>query len=92
MSHYAPEVVLTSPATAKLLSDPSGIVAGKEAVRRYFERGLEAFPNLTFELLDVMWGVSSIVLYYVNHKGTKTGEFMEFDANQKVVRVVANYN
>jgi ketosteroid isomerase-like protein len=91
MSHYAPEVVLTSPTAAKLLGDPSGTVAGKEAVRSYFARGLEAFPNLTFELLDVMWGVSSIVLYYVNQKGTKTGEFMEFDVNQKVFRVVANY-
>jgi ketosteroid isomerase-like protein len=91
MSHYAPEVVLTSPTAAKLLGDPSGTVAGKEAVRSYFARGLEAFPNLTFELLDVMWGVSSVVLYYLNQKGTKTGEFMEFDANQKVFRVVANY-
>jgi hypothetical protein len=91
MSYYAPAVVLTSPTAAKLLGDPSGTVAGKEAVRSYFARGLEAFPNLTFELLDVMWGVSSVVLYYVNQKGTKTGEFMEFDANQKVFRVVANY-
>ena len=90
MSHYAQGVALTSPTAAKLLSD--GTVAGKEAVRSYFERGLEAYPNLTFELLDVMWGVSSVVLYYVNQKGTKTGEFMEFDGNQKVVRVVANYN
>ena len=92
MSHYAPEVVLTSPTAAKLLNDPSGIVSGKQALRSYFQRGLEAYPNLTFELLDVMWGVSSVVLYYVNQKGTKTGEFMEFDTNQKVVRVVANYN
>lgn len=91
MSYYAPEVVLTSPTAAKLLRDPSGTVAGKEAVRSYFARGLEAFPNLSFELLDVMWGLSSVVLYYVNQKGTKTGEFMEFDASQKVSRVVANY-
>ena len=92
MSHYAPEITLTSPTAAKLLGDPSGMVAGKEAVRRYFERGLEVYPNLTFELLDVLWGISSVVLYYANQKGTKTGEFMEFDGNQKVVRVVANYN
>jgi hypothetical protein len=91
MSHYAPDVVVTSPAVAKLLNDPSGTVAGKEAVCRYFARGLEAYPNLTFELLDVMWGVSSVVLYYVNQKGTRTAEFMEFDGNQKVFRVVANY-
>ena len=40
----------------------------------------------------MMWGISSVVLYYRNQKGTKTGEFMELDANQKVARVVANYN
>ena len=66
-------------------------VRGKEAVRHYFEKGLAAFPNLNFELLDVMWGISSVVLYYRNQKGSKTGEFMEFDANQKIARVVANY-
>ena len=92
MSHYAQEVVLTSPTAAKLLSDPSGAIRGKEALLSYFKKGLDAFPNLTFELLDVMWGISSVVLYYVNQRGTKTGEFMELDANQKVVRVVANYN
>jgi hypothetical protein len=92
MSHYAEEVVLTSPTAARLLGDPSGTVAGKEAVRSYFERGLKAYPELRFELLDVTWGISSVVLYYVNQKGTKTAEFMEFDAAGKVVRVVANYN
>jgi hypothetical protein len=92
MSHYAPEVVLTSPTAAKLLGDPSGTIQGKQALRSYFEKGLQAFPNLRFELLDVMWGISSVVLYYLNQKGTKTGEFMELDANLKVSRVVANYN
>ncbi len=91
MSHYAPEIVLTSPVAARLLNDASGTVVGKEALRAYFKRGLEAYPNLTFELLDVMWGRSSVVLYYVNQKGTKTGEIMELDASRKIVRVVANY-
>ena len=50
------------------------------------------FPNLRFELLDVMWGLSSVVLYYLNQKRTKTGEFMEVGIDGKVVRVVANYN
>jgi hypothetical protein len=39
-----------------------------------------------------MWGLNSMVLYYINQNGTKTGEFMEFDANGKVIRVVANYS
>jgi hypothetical protein len=92
MSHYTAEVVLVSPVAAKILNDPSGAVKGKEALRAYFTRGLEAYPNLKFDLIDVMWGLSSVVLYYVNQKGTKTGEFMEMDSERKVVRVVANYN
>lgn len=92
MSHYAESVVLVSPVAARVLSDSSGTVVGREALRMYFKRGLEAYPGLKFELVDVMWGLSSLVLYYVNQKGTKTGEFMELDTNGKVVRVVANYN
>jgi len=38
-----------------------------------------------------MAGLSSVVVCYTNQKGTKTAEFMEFDKNGKVVRVVANY-
>jgi hypothetical protein len=92
MSHYGSEVVLTSPVAARLLNEASGTVRGKEALRSYFKRGLDAFPGLAFELLDVMWGLSSVVLYYRNQRGTTTGEFMELDANRKVVRVVANYS
>ena len=92
MLHYSTDIVLVSPVAAKFLNDPSGVVKGKETLCAYFRRGLEAYPNLKFELIDVMWGVSSIVLYYVNQKGTKTGEFMKIDADVKVTRVVANYN
>ncbi len=92
MLHYSTDIVLVSPVAAKILNDPSGVVKGKETLRAYFRRGLDAYPNLKFELIDVMWGISSIVLYYVNQKGSKTGEFMEIDAAMKVTRVVANYN
>ena|SRR5438477_12634549 len=92
MSHYAADVVLVSPVAARVLNDPSGTVKGREAVHAYFRRGLEAYPNLKFELIDVMWGLSSVVLYYVNQTGTNTGEFMEIDSGGKVIRVVANYN
>jgi hypothetical protein len=55
MSHYVSDIVLTSPVAARLLNDPSGAVTGALALRNYFKRGLEAYPNLVFELLDVMW-------------------------------------
>jgi ketosteroid isomerase-like protein len=92
LEHYSDGVVLTSPIAARLLGDPSGNVRGKAALRSYFSKGLEAYPELKFELMDVMWGLSSVVLYYKNQKGTKTGEFMEINEDGKVVRVVANYS
>ena len=92
LSHYADDVVLTSPVAAKLLGDPSGRVEGSAALRAYFRRGLEAYANLHFELLDVMQGLSSVVLCYRNQNGTKTAEFMELSREGKVVRVVANYS
>jgi predicted ester cyclase len=92
MSHYAPDVVLTSPVAARLLGDPSGTVAGKNALLDYFRRGLEVYPDLMFTLIDVMCGISSVVLYYTNQNKTQTGELMEFAPDGKVVRVVAHYS
>lgn len=92
LSHYAPNVTLTSPVVRDLTGDPSGTLVGIEALRSYFERGLKAYPNLSFELLSVMRGLSSVVLCYKNQKGTTTAEFMELNMEGKVVRVVANYS
>lgn len=92
LSHYDENVVLTSPVAAKLLNDPSGTVRGKAALREYFRRGLDAYPNLQFELQDVMFGLASVVLCYKNQKDTKTAEFMELGEDGKVIRVVANYS
>ena len=92
MTHYENAIELTSPVAARLLGTPDGKVIGKANLRAYFQRGLEAFPELNFRLEDVLWGLNSVVLYYTNQKGTRTGEFMELSAAGKVARVVANYN
>jgi SnoaL-like domain len=92
LGHYAPHVVLISPVATRLTGDPSGTLTGKDALRSYFHRGLERFPNLEFTLLEVLQGLSSLVLYYKNQRGTHTAEFMEFNADGKVIRVVANYS
>ena len=92
LSHYAENVLLISPAAAKILAESSGTVNGKAALRDYFAKGLTLFPELQFKLIEVMQGLSSVVLYYENQRGTHTAEFMEFNAEGKVVRVVANYS
>ena len=92
MTHYEDAIELISPVAARLLGTPDGQVSGKPDLRAYFQRGLEAYPELHFRLEDVLWGINSIVFYYINQKGTRTAEFMELSASGKVRRVVANYN
>jgi predicted ester cyclase len=92
MTHYDDAVELTSPAAERLLNAADGRVVGKANVREYFRRGLEAFPELHFRIEDVLCGVSSVVLYFTNQRGTHTAEFMELSPDGKVTRVVANYS
>lgn len=51
-----------------------------------------SIPNRTDEMPDVMWGLHSVVLCFINQKGTKTAELMELDSAGKIMRVVANYS
>jgi predicted ester cyclase len=92
MTHYEDAIELTSPVAAQLLGTSDGKVVGKANLRAYFQRGLEAYPELHFGLEDVLWGINSVVLLYKNQKGTRTAEFMELSVTGKVVRVVANYS
>jgi hypothetical protein len=73
MTHYEDAVELMSPVAAQLLSASDGRVVGKENLRVYFQRGLQAYPDLHFHLEDVLWGVNSVVLYY----GTKWEHILE---------------
>jgi len=91
LAHYDDTVELISPVASRLLGLPDGKVVGKANLRAYFRRGLEAFPDLHFQLHDTLCGMNSVVLYYTNHAGTRTAEFMEFNDQAKVLRVVANY-
>ena len=92
MTHYEDAIELTSPVAARVLETSDGRVVGKASLRAYFQRGLEAYPELHFRLEDVLWGMNSVVLLYANQKGTRTAEFMELSVSGKVARVVANYS
>ena len=52
ITHYEDTVELTSPVAAQLLGTSDGKVVGKASLRAYFQRGLEAYPDLHFQLAD----------------------------------------
>ncbi|HEX5100152.1 MAG TPA: nuclear transport factor 2 family protein [Polyangiaceae bacterium] len=91
LAHYDDDVVLISPVAKLRFGAPGGEVRGKAALRAYFSRALEKNPDLRFELVDVMWGISSVVLYYKNQRGSMTGEVLEIGPSGLAVRVLANY-
>lgn len=90
MQHYARDVIIISPIAGKLLGNPE--VKGFEAVKSYFMKGLQAYPDLKFEVIDVLLGEGSIVLYYINQNGTNAGEFMQIDSEGKISHMHAHYS
>jgi predicted ester cyclase len=84
--------MLTSPVALKLLNG-DGTVRGKAALREYFLRGLQAYPDLRFDSIDTLWGTETIVICYINNvRGSKTAEVMLLNAAGKISRVWANYD
>jgi predicted ester cyclase len=93
LRHYDDEVVLISPVALRLLNNGNGVVRGKSALREYFLRGIHAFPDRRFDLIDALWGVETIVVYYANNvRGSKSAEVMQLTPSGKIRRVWANYN
>jgi hypothetical protein len=92
LSHYAEDVQFTSPFIVRLMNEPSGTIQGKDKLRPYFEKGLQAYPDLKFELMQVLEGVSSVTLYYKSVKGLMSAEVMFLNEKGLIQRVAAHYN
>jgi hypothetical protein len=92
LSGYDDEATLSSPVALQRLGG-DGTLRGKPSLRDYFSRGLQAYPDLRFDLIEALWGTETIVLLYRNnHRGSKTAEVMLLNRAGKVIRVWANYD
>jgi ketosteroid isomerase-like protein len=90
LTHYADDIELRSPLVVHLLGEASGSVSGKQKLRDYFARVLEAFPGKPeAALLDVSQGVASIVVHFQFNGGTGA-ELMELTADGMVRRAIAH--
>ncbi|MGF1488678.1 MAG: nuclear transport factor 2 family protein [Prochloraceae cyanobacterium] len=91
ISHYAEEIVFISPMVVKLLDSPSGSIEGKSALRNYFDRGLTVYPELKFKAIEILVGVSSLVIYYRSVKDLLAAEFMEINQQGLITKANAHY-
>ena len=79
LSHFADDVVFTSPVAARLIEGGDGVVRGKAALRAYWAEGLRRIPDLHFALVDVYVGVDTVVINYRNQRGGLVNEVLTFD-------------
>ena len=86
---YSDGVELTSPVAAALTGDP--MVRGRRALRAYAALGLQRYPDLTFELIDVFVCVSSLTLLFRGAGGREVAEVLFVNAQHEVERVFAHY-
>jgi ketosteroid isomerase-like protein len=91
LSHYADALEFTSPLVVERLGLTDGTVWSKDNLRGYFSAGIGPGSALQFELIDVLPGVSSVTLYYRNHRGRTVAETMFFDPSGLVVRAAVHY-
>jgi ketosteroid isomerase-like protein len=63
--HYSDSFEMTSPFIALMTGEPSASLQGKEKVAEYWKVALEKIPDLKFELIDVLFSVNSIIIYYM---------------------------
>ncbi|SFW82521.1 nuclear transport factor 2 family protein [Chitinophaga sancti] len=91
MSHYAEDVVFYSPFIIKINNDPAGNLQGKMALQAYFSKALTAYPDLHFELIQVLEGVNSFLLYYRSVDNRLSAEMMVLNHEGKVKEVRAHY-
>jgi SnoaL-like domain len=79
LSHFADDVVFTSPVAARLVEGSAGIIRGKTALRDYWREGLRRIPDLRFELVGIYLGQTTLVINYRNQSGGLVNEVLTFD-------------
>jgi hypothetical protein len=90
--HYAKEVVFRSPFITKLDENESCTIHGREALKDYLKKGMEAFPHMRFQLHRVGVGVDSLALNYIGVDGALANEVHVLNDEGKAIDVRIHYS
>jgi hypothetical protein len=91
MSHYDQDVEYFSIFLAKLTDNKAGMIRGKDNVKEYLSKGLLAYPDLHFKLLNIFVGVASVVLHYQSVNSLIAAEVFELNTRGLASRVQCHY-
>ncbi len=91
LAHYEDDLEFHSPLVIALKFNSEGVIRNKAELRKYFEIGLQAFPDLHFELRHCFAGINSLVIYYLSVNRKLAAEVFELSNNRKARRVLCLY-
>ena len=92
MSHYSSDIIFSSPFVKKIVGNESGMLQGREELRKYFEAGLAKFPALEFHLRVVLLGMETVTLVYDSVNDLLAAETMAWNEAGEIRRVWAQYD
>jgi ketosteroid isomerase-like protein len=91
LSHYTDDFEMRSPLIVERMNVASGVLRGKDQIRPYWAKGLQAQPPIRFELRDVYVGATSIAITYLSVGRGVVIEVVAFDDLGKVASGNALY-
>lgn len=92
LSHYSDDIEITTPMIAMATDGKESSLKGKEAVREYWQKALDKYPDLHFELIHSTVGVGSVALFYKSIMDKHAVEVMFFNEEGKINRMYAHYD
>lgn len=91
LDYYAVDVEYYSPLVSEVLKEESGHLQGYKQVKEYFNKVLQAFPGLHFELVSVFAGVESLVIRYQNSAGRLAADMLVLNEQGMISEVRSHY-
>ena len=92
ITHYADDVVFSSPFVTRIGAGASGSVRGRAALLDYFSAALDRFPALSFQLRAVLIGIDTVTILYDSVNGLLAAETMALSDTGQISRVWAQYD
>lgn len=88
---YTDDFEMASPYIVQIARRADGRLRGKAAVGDYWRKALEKYPDLHFDLIDVLVGADSVVLYYRSLGGRMAAEIFVLDSAGCIASAAAHY-
>lgn len=90
LSHYTDDFEMSSPVIIDSMGEPSGRLKGKDSIRVYWAKALAKYPDLHFQMEQVLTGANSVTIIYTGVRGL-SAEVFHFNADGKVHAAFAHY-